>query len=72
MTSSGTQTCTVTENEIAYSFIITGSTKSFTLIYAGSTLATTIGLTANLTSTHSGSVYVANLQNSWNFFPAKN
>ena len=71
MTSAGTQTYTVTENEIASTFIITGSTKSFTLIYAGSTLATTIGLTANLTSTLSGSVYIANLQNSWNLLPSK-
>ena len=64
---------TITENTVTAQFIITatGSAHSFSLIYAGSTMATLIGLTGNLTATPVSGSYVATLQESWNLLPSK-
>ena len=64
---------TITENTVTSKFIITatGSAHTFSLIYAGSTMATLIGLTGNLSATHVSNTYLVTLQNSWNLLPSK-
>jgi len=62
---------TITENSVTSKFIITASVHSFSLIYAGSTMSSLIGLSGNISSTHISNTYVVTLQNTWNLLPSK-